>query len=210
LDKVNYHILPVVNPDGYEYTRLNQRLWRKTRSPGTKCNGTDGNRNFDFHWAEIGSSNNECADDYHGRHAFSEIETAAIRDYVLQNKNSIKLYLSFHSFGQLILYPWGYKEELPVNSDELQALGELAAKSIKSVAGTSYKVGSSTNVLYSAAGGSDDWVKGVGGVELAYTIELPAGGLIGFGPPPWKILPIVTETWAGIKVFNEYISKKFS
>ena len=31
LDKLNIHILPSSNPDGYEYSRNFDRLWRKTR-----------------------------------------------------------------------------------------------------------------------------------------------------------------------------------
>ena len=44
---------PVINPDGYEFTFLEDngdRLWRKTRTP-TKdkdCIGIDANRNWDI------------------------------------------------------------------------------------------------------------------------------------------------------------------
>jgi len=208
LEKVDFHILPVVNPDGYEYTHEKERFWRKTRSPGTNCYGTDGNRNYEYHWGEIGSSGNGCSEIYHGKHPFSEVETSAIRDYVLRNKDNIRLYLSLHTYGQMILYPWSYTEEPPEDSDELQAVGELAAASIKSVSGTRYVVGGSTVILNPTAGSSDDWVKAVGGVALSYTVELPGGGS-GFDPPPTQILPIVTETWEGIKAFNHYIANKF-
>ncbi|KAF2896455.1 hypothetical protein ILUMI_09720 [Ignelater luminosus] len=212
LEKVDWNILPVLNPDGYEYTHstLLQRFWRKTRSQGNKCIGADANRNFDFHWAEIGSSSDECDDTYHGKHAFSEIEAIALSNYISQNKNRIKLYLTLHSFGQLILYPWGYTSELPRDNEELLSLGEAVAESIKNVSGTNYIVGSSTNILYAAAGGSDDWAKGVAGVELSYTIELPGGGLLGFDLPTWKILGVAKETWEGLKTFCKHISEKFN
>lgn len=32
LDTVDWMILPVANPDGYEYSHVGDRLWRKTRS----------------------------------------------------------------------------------------------------------------------------------------------------------------------------------
>ncbi|VDN00014.1 unnamed protein product, partial [Onchocerca ochengi] len=64
------------------------RLWRKNRSPqkcfrsawgGHRCcEGVDLNRNFDFHWAEIGSSENPCSYLYQGESAFSEPETSQI------------------------------------------------------------------------------------------------------------------------------------
>ena len=62
---LNFHIVPVVNPDGYEYTRSspNNRMWRMTRSknPGQKCLGVDGNRNYEYHWGgkEVNISNDQ-------------------------------------------------------------------------------------------------------------------------------------------------------
>jgi len=209
LDKVDWHILPVVNPDGYEYTHDYQRLWRKTRSRGKSCYGADANRNFGFHWGEIGASEYECDDIYMGSQAFSEVEAQAVRDYINKNKDTIKLYITCHSYGEYILFPWGFTSALPDDYDELQDLGELVANTIHTVAGTTYTVGTSTNVLYPAAGGSDDWAKGVAGVELSYTIELPGGGSWGFDPPPNQIRPIVEETWVGFKAYHHYVQAKF-
>lgn len=52
-NKVSIYVIPMVNPDGYEYSHTVDRLWRKTRSriDGTECVGTDANRNFNSHWA---------------------------------------------------------------------------------------------------------------------------------------------------------------
>ena len=53
IDHLNIHVLPIANPDGYEYSRNFERLWRKTRSDtgsSLGCMGVDGNRNWDFHW----------------------------------------------------------------------------------------------------------------------------------------------------------------
>lgn len=173
------------------------------------CYGTDGNRNFDFHWLETGASTQECAETYAGRTAFSEPETAALRDYVLEHAHHTKLYLTFHSYGQYLLYPWGYTSALPEDADELDSLGRRVGNAITAYDGTRYTVGSSTNVLYAAAGGSDDWVKGVGGVELSYTIELPGGGSWGFDLPTSRILPVVQETFVGVREYHAYIEEKF-
>lgn len=53
--KISIYIIPVVNPDGYEYSHTVDRFWRKTRSRinGTECVGTDANRNFNSHWTGI-------------------------------------------------------------------------------------------------------------------------------------------------------------
>ncbi|KAJ8950621.1 hypothetical protein NQ318_010820, partial [Aromia moschata] len=186
-----------------------QRLWRKIRSPNTLCYGVDPNRNFDYYWMLTGASDNQCSEIFAGPRPFSEPETSALRDYLLAHHNEVKLYLTFHSYGQFLLYPWGYSSDLPHDNDELYALGALVDDAISSVAGTRYIIGSSTNVLYAAAGGSDDYVKGLVGVDLSYTIELPGGGLTGFNPAATRILPIVQETWEGIKAYHQYIENKF-
>lgn len=82
-------------------------MWRKTRKPNSgSCLGTDGNRNFGFKWGVTGASSNPCSETYMGSSAFSEPETAAVRDYVTNIKDRVKLYMSVHSYGQYWLYPW--------------------------------------------------------------------------------------------------------
>jgi hypothetical protein len=45
------YILPVANPDGYQYTFTNDRLWRKTRAPQAGgAIGADMNRNHSVNW----------------------------------------------------------------------------------------------------------------------------------------------------------------
>ncbi|XP_023315913.1 carboxypeptidase B-like [Trichogramma pretiosum] len=208
---VDLYIIPMINPDGYEYTHHNEttRLWRKTRSklPGSDCFGVDANRNFDFNWLGAGTSSVPCSNTYAGPYAFSEPETRALRDFVLAHKNDIKAYLSLHSFGQYMLHPWGYTSDLPVNEPTLKCVAEKAAKALQEVNGTPYQIGSSTNLLYAAAGGSDDYVMAVGKVPLSYTIELP-GGYFQFAPPPKYINFIGEETFEAIKVFANYIDKQ--
>ena len=48
------------------------------------------------------------AETYRGPRAFSEPETAAVRDFILKRAKDIQIYLTFHSYGQMFLYPWGY------------------------------------------------------------------------------------------------------
>jgi len=79
----------------------------------------DGNRNFDFHWAEIGSSNNPCSETYHGPKAFSEKETQAVRKAVQRVKNRLAIYISIHSYGPYILYPFGHNKTLTPDSADM-------------------------------------------------------------------------------------------
>ena len=56
LQNVDIIIMPVVNPDGYEFTHQGNRFWRKTRRPSNLlCYGTDGNRNYGFQWQPLSS-----------------------------------------------------------------------------------------------------------------------------------------------------------
>jgi len=79
----DYYILPVVNPDGYEYSFTSERLWRKNRRKvsSVNCSGVDLNRNFGYRWGGKGTSRNVCHDTYSGTGPFSEPETDAIRNF---------------------------------------------------------------------------------------------------------------------------------
>nr|XP_022916621.1 carboxypeptidase B-like [Onthophagus taurus] len=206
-ENANWVIIPVLNPDGYEYTHTNNRMWRKTRSRGNTCYGVDANRNFGYMWGGLGTSSNECSDIYHGPYAHSEPEVAAFTDFVL-GLNNVELYIALHSYGQWVIYPWGYDFILPDNVDDIHYLGERIADAIKSVKGTSYTVGNSAILLYPAAGCSDDWMKGAGGADLSYTLELPGGGSQGFDLPASRIYDVVIETFQGILAAYEYIVEK--
>lgn len=88
-NNIEFNIVPVLNPDGYEFTHTKDRLWRKNRrNPELgDCSGTDLNRNFDYKWGGGGTSNNPCSEIYKGTSAFSEPESQALKNY-LEIKNS--------------------------------------------------------------------------------------------------------------------------
>ncbi|XP_013116564.1 carboxypeptidase B1 [Stomoxys calcitrans] len=209
LKDYDWVILPVVNPDGYEYTHTSSRMWRKTRQPvSSSCYGTDGNRNFDFHWGEVGASSLSCADTFRGPTAFSEPETKLLRDLMHSLSGRAKMYLTLHSYGNYLLYPWGYTSALPATVKDLDEVAQAGAAAIRSATGTRYTVGSSTNVLYAAAGGSDDYAFAKANIPISITMELPAGGS-GFDPKPAQIDPFVSETWIGIKAMAEKVIAKY-
>ncbi|EDW73136.1 uncharacterized protein Dwil_GK16806 [Drosophila willistoni] len=209
LKDYDWVILPVVNPDGYEYTHTSTRMWRKTRKPvSSSCYGTDANRNFDYHWGEVGASSYSCADTFKGETAFSEPETQLVRDLLLGYKGRGKFYLTLHSYGNYLLYPYGWTSALPTTWRDIDAVAQAGADAIKSGTGTKYTVGSSTNVLYAAAGGSDDYAFAVAEFPISITMELPAGGT-GFDPTTAQILPYVSETWLGIKAMAQKVIEEF-
>lgn len=86
---VDWFIMPVVNPDGYEFSHTGDRLWRKNRAPGGsgRCAGVDLNRNYGYRWGGEGASRRPCDEIYAGSRQFSEPETAALSNYVLSQPN---------------------------------------------------------------------------------------------------------------------------
>ncbi|XP_037782742.1 carboxypeptidase B-like [Penaeus monodon] len=211
LSSVNFYIMPSINPDGYEYCHTDDRLWRKTRSDNGSpfgCKGVDPNRNWGYHWNENGASDNPCSEIFAGPSAFSEIEMQNVRDQILAQSNLV-VYLTFHSYSQLWLYPWGYTSALPADWQDLDDLAHSAVDALTAVHGTMYDIGSSTNVLYAAAGGSDDWAKGEGGVKYAYTVELRDTGNYGFVLPPDQIIPTGEETFEALKVVANFVKDNY-
>ena len=207
LDKINWYFLPSANPDGYQYTFDTDRLWRKTRSPQGSCYGVDPNRNWDFHWAESGASNNPCSETFAGPSAFSEVEMQNIRDFVTGLEPAPVLSTCFHSYSQLWLWPYGYAyNAYPDNWRELEQLAIDACDALYQVHGTVFDPINSAD-LYPAAGAADDWYKGVLGSRFTFTTELRDTGFYGFVLPKEQIIPSGEEMWAAFEVvINKILS----
>ncbi|CAG7835743.1 unnamed protein product [Allacma fusca] len=230
LDLVDFYILPVINPDGYAYT-ASSRLWRKSRSRGSSsCIGTDGNRNFGYKWGDgdvPGSSGDPCSETYRGSAPFSERETAAVRDYIESNSNvNWTVYVTFHSYGQYFMSPWGYTRTLPTGYQAMyfmspwgytrtlptgyqamKQLSDVAAAALTAKYGTRYSTGSSANVLYYTDGTDQDWAFGSGHFPFSYTMELRDTGSYGFLLPARLIKPTAEETFEAIKTLARNVPK---
>ncbi|CAG4956847.1 unnamed protein product [Parnassius apollo] len=209
IKNIDWYFLPVVNPDGYEYTHQTDRLWRKNKKPTRSargCVGTDINRNFGYRWGGRGSSANPCSEIYRGSSAFSEPESKALSDFIKNSAANFTAYITYHSYGQYLLYPWGYENSVPADHKDLHDLGNRMAEAIKQTRGTSYQVGSSSGLLYPAAGGSDDWAKSQG-IKYSYTIELSDTGRYGFILPTSFIEPVARESLNGLRVLASQLAK---
>ncbi|XP_011198323.2 carboxypeptidase B [Bactrocera dorsalis] len=185
-----WYIMPVMNPDGYVYSRKVNRMWRKNRAriPGSKCIGVDLNRNFNIGWKGRGSSTDPCSDIYRGASAGSELETKAVVNFLLRRKHNLEAYLTFHSYGQAIVHPWAYKAAKVKDSAALQRVGQTAVQRILSETKSVYKSGVTYQLLSVAGGGSDDWTRAACDVKYVYTVELRDTGKYGFQLPPSQIL----------------------
>ncbi|XP_026736336.1 carboxypeptidase B-like [Trichoplusia ni] len=207
IKNIDWYFLPVVNPDGYEYTHRSDRLWRKNRKYGlgiSTCTGADLNRNFGYRWGGKGSSGYPCSDIYRGSGPFSEPETKAISEFFKNTAAKFSAYLTYHSYGQYLLYPWGYDNALPADHKDLDSVGNQMAEAIRKTGGSQYKVGSSSGLLYPAAGGSDDWAKSLG-IKYTYTIELSDTGRYGFVLPASYIEPVARENLAALRVLASQV-----
>jgi murein tripeptide amidase MpaA len=195
VDQAEVWIVPLLNPDGLEYTIHFYRYWRKNmRDNENRTYGVDPNRNYDYMWGNDneGSSAISSSYVYRGPAPFSEPETQAIRDLFAQRDFQVSI--NYHNYSQVIIYPWGYTNE-PSEMDALleEMASEMAAR-MEKVNGRVYGYGQAGNQLYLTNGGATDWALGVYGIP-AFTMELPPVDQQqgGFYNPEEEILSIVRE-----------------
>jgi hypothetical protein len=166
----------VQNPDGYQYTFDVDRLWRKNLRDNdgvagiSSLDGVDGNRNFGEHWNydDEGSGTITSDETYRGPRPFSEPETRAIRDLLI--KVHPTYHISYHSFGQLLLYPFGFQVNTPSADDPIYVAWAGTDKK-PAVQGFNPGVGAD---LYTTNGEQTDYAAAVQGA-LAITPELSEG-----------------------------------
>src|SRR6185436_7166337 len=169
--------VPVMNPDGYQYTFTNERLWRKNLRDNdgdgqtTNADGVDPNRNYPEHFKydEEGSSQIISSQTYRGSGPASERETQAIIG--LSDRVGFEFNVNYHSNGQWLLYPEGWQVGSPTADDPIYfALsGNLDRPAI-----AGFHPGLSSDVLYVTNGEANDYLHKQGGA-LAWTPELSPG-----------------------------------
>nr|CAH7719403.1 unnamed protein product [Callosobruchus chinensis] len=191
-NKYNWYFVPVANPDGFAI--LMSILWRKTRTPYGNCSGADPNRNWNHHWNEYGGSDDPCSEIYSGPKPFSEQCAKNLAEYLGNIPEKIRTYISFHSFSQLILIPYGHTSEHLENYEQVYNVSLNAAEVLKSHYGTNYTVGTITDIIYPASGGSIDWAKASLHIPISVAYELRDTGEYGFLLPPDQIIPTAEET----------------
>jgi len=173
-------VIPVANPDGYEYTFTTDRLWRKNRRANADGSfGVDLNRNHSafFAFDDGGSSPQPSSETYRGPSAESEPETRAI--VAFHRAHPPVVAVSYHTYADAILYGWGHASGL-FSGDEtgFEALAgtPLHPGALDSAAGsskTAYTPGPAW-VLYPTNGDYDEWAYQALGT-LAFTEEITAG-----------------------------------
>ena len=177
-------VLPNINPDGGEYDVATgvYQSWRKNRRPNPDGSfGVDLNRNYGYRWGGPGSSGWPDDYTYRGPAPFSEPETQVVRDFVLAHGN-ITAAITFHTYAELILYPYGYTyDDLPVDMtlDDLTTFRKLASD----MAATNGYIPQQASDLYATSGDTVDWLYGAQGI-FGFTFEMyPRYSNPGFYPP---------------------------
>jgi carboxypeptidase T len=194
VDKTELWVVPVANPDGYQYAWGSDRYWRKNRRDRK---GVDLNRNFGVAFGGPGSSGRQGAETYRGAYAFSEPESAALRDLAMRER--FALHVDFHSYSQLILFPWTHTSTAAPDKAWFAAMGDKMASAMFAAHRVRYELMAGAG-LYPASGSMTDWMYGEGGAK-SFTIELRPGrnrGRTGFVLPPEEIRPSCDEGLAAV------------
>ncbi len=191
VDETELYFIPCLNPDGYIYNVENyfgggDIFWRKNRRDNEDGTfGVDLNRNYgyEFGYDNIGSSNNTDDATYRGPSGFSEPETQASQFFC--NNHEFQIALNYHTFGNLLIYPWGY-DNIGAADPTFVALANLMVEENSFFAGTGIET-----VGYAANGNSDDWMYGENVTKPAIYSMTPELGLGGFYPAESQIINII-------------------
>lgn len=183
LNQRDIWVVPVVNPDGYEYTFTSDRLWRKNRRPNADGSvGVDLNRNHSLSWGldDGGSSPNPPSELFRGASAASEPEVAALQRFHMLHPPVISV--SYHTYAGLLLLPPGSRNG--ILAADLDAYRVLAGTNVRPAAidrlpGSvrSFYAPSTAWMLYPTNGEYTDWASATFGT-ISITPELSSG----YGP----------------------------
>jgi carboxypeptidase T len=208
-----YWIVPDMNPDGGEYDIAtgSYRSWRKNRQPnsGSSNVGTDLNRNWSYQWGCCGgSSGSTGSETYRGPSAFSAPETQRLRNFVnsrvVGGVQQIKANIDWHTYSQLVLWPYGYTTADTTGNLSADARSAFATLG-QQMAPSGYTPEQASD-LYIADGTVIDWMWATHGI-FSYTIEMypgASGSGGGFYPPDEQIVPQTTRLRETVLLFSEY------
>lgn len=192
LNNTELYFVPCLNPDGYVYNETLEPngggMWRKNRRDnGDGTFGVDLNRNYAHEWGfdDQGSSPLTNSNTYRGPSPASEPEIQLITNFV--DSHDFKFALNYHTYGGLLIYPWGYSDSFTPDSLEYSAF----SKHMVSKNGYTYGTGTET-VGYTVNGDSDDWYYGdTTNREPIYSMTPEAGN--SFWPAQGEIIPFCNE-----------------
>jgi carboxypeptidase T len=182
IDNTQIFLVPMVSPDGVEYGDFGSR---KNRVPNhgpfgfkdqVTSYGVNLNRNFGYDWIlyylfpfhfHLFINGVDTSFNYRGPRPFSENETRAVKQ-VVENQN-ISIALSFHSYSEIMFFPWYHTSKKAPHEDIFLSIGENMSKINK------YRLLTGGNYIIPRLGGTlgtfENWAYGEHNI-IAFTMEL--------------------------------------
>ncbi|KAK4151309.1 hypothetical protein C8A00DRAFT_17284 [Chaetomidium leptoderma] len=225
LEHFDIVFIPVLNPDGYEYTWQTDRLWRKSRQQ-TKmrfCRGLDLDHAFGYGWDATKHQADPCSESYGGDQPFQAVEASELAKWAkneTQNGVKFEAFLDLHSYSQQVLFPYAHTCSIdPPNRENLEELAVGLAKAIRLSSGEPYTVTSACEgavaQTYSASdslprvetggGAAIDWFYHELQARYSYQIKLRDTGSYGFLVPSDNIVPTGEEMLSALKYLGDYL-----
>jgi extracellular matrix protein 14 len=227
INEFDWVFVPVLNPDGYDYTWQGDRLWKKNRQPTYLrfCNGLDLDRSYGYQF-DTGAGDNPCGESFPGQDAWEAVEASSMKQWALNQTESGTEFIAFldlHSYSQQILFPYAYScDDAPPTLENLQELayGLSKAMRLSSPQNLVYKVapacegnvavnedGSVTQLpsLRNNGGSALDWFYHEIRVKYAYQIKLRDTGTYGFLLPKEHIIPTGKEVFGAVNYLGRFL-----
>ncbi|XP_054730960.1 uncharacterized protein LOC129239478 [Anastrepha obliqua] len=229
IKNTTWYFMPILNPDGYVYSHKYDRFWRKTRSrhiarrngiidsamtwlqqkkAATRvCHGVDLDRNWHYQWGKRGSSKSPCNEFYAGPGPFSEPESKALSEFLIDYRKQIKMYISLQSYGQIISYPM--KANTSFNAERIDDFLDVAMVGTdglrKQGSKSRYKIDSTSDLVENRSGCSDAFAAYEVGIPFSFTIQLADNGVHGYLLPSASIEPTARDAFEIITAMVDYI-----
>ncbi|MCP4583404.1 MAG: hypothetical protein GY839_17485 [candidate division Zixibacteria bacterium] len=204
-----FYILPIVNPDGYEYNRQSYPsgggMWRKNRRDNGDGNyGVDLNRNYTKFWGYdgSGSSGETYSSTYRGPSPASEPEIQAMMNFI--SSRDFAWVNNYHAYGNLLIWPWGYNG---VSNEDVSLYWELFGNYAEDTLG--YDPGTAwETIFYNANGNATDWGYGEErSKKKTYAMCIEIGNSSDNFWPPVERIPVLVEE--NISVMLNYSHKAY-
>jgi predicted deacylase len=162
-------VLPIVNPDSVHANSARLAAGQRAYRRGN-ARGVDLNRNFPrlsrrtpLH--PFAGSRFRASPHFTGPHPFSEPESCAVRDVARDTRPALSI--GFHSFGDLLLYPWAVTAQPNPRAARYRRAGDAFRRAQPR---KPYDVMQARR-FYATVGDLDDWLDAELGT-LAYTVEV--------------------------------------